>query len=105
MTSVLHPAVSQTTLCHGQKHRAAVALQLFLVPSSTCAQACLTKVHSACLTKNHSECIHACPRPIAEAKMWCLAMQVGFVKASSLLVLYGLFVVLVLAADIHHRIR
>lgn len=32
-------------------------------------------------------------------------MQVGFVKASSLLVLYGLFVVLVLAADIYHRIR
>ncbi|KAL3137711.1 hypothetical protein ABBQ38_004978 [Trebouxia sp. C0009 RCD-2024] len=31
--------------------------------------------------------------------------KVGFVKACSLLVLYGLFVVLVLAADIHHRIR
>ena len=32
-------------------------------------------------------------------------LQVGLMKACFLLVLYALFVILVLAADIHHRIR
>ena len=70
----------------------AIALQLFHVPSSSCLQYAYSFDYGL-----------QCMSFLREA--WCLAMQVGYVKACSLLVLYGLFVVLVLAADIHHRIR
>ena len=82
---------------------AAVTLPTFLVLSSSCLQYTSSIEYGLQCNSFLSRCgaiVH-----LSSVEVWCLATQVGFVKACSLLVLYALFVVLVLAADIHHRIR
>ncbi len=57
-------------------------------------------------TANYSKSVQECMRcMMSESQHLVTILQVGLTKACFLLVLYALFVILVLAADILHRIR